>query len=132
MPPTEQRIAEVIREVIDRAVAGGPAVVVGRGAQAYLSERSDVLHVHCYAPHDALVEQIMRRDGLTEADADRLVREKNQQREQYVKRNFGRDWLAPSLYHIMLNTAWLGLDRCVDLVLDLAGERLGAKPTKRD
>ncbi len=36
MPPTEQRIAEVTREVIERAVARGPAVVVGRGAQAYL------------------------------------------------------------------------------------------------
>jgi hypothetical protein len=45
MPPTEQKIAEVTREMIDKAVARGPSVVVGRGAQAYLAQREDVLHV---------------------------------------------------------------------------------------
>ena len=123
MPPTEQRIAEVTRDVIERAVARGPAVIVGRGAQAYLAAHTDVLHVHCYAPHDALVERTMKREGLDEEAADKLVKAKNQQREQYVKRMFGRSWLAPEHYHIMLNTAWLGQDRCVELVLELARER---------
>jgi cytidylate kinase len=127
MPPTEQRIADVTKDVILQAVARGPVVVVGRGAQALLAERTDVMHVHCFAPHDALVSRVMKRDNLGQEDADRLVRTKNQQREQYVKRNFGREWLAPEHYHIMLNTAWLGMDRCVDLVLDLASERLGAE-----
>ena len=128
MPPTEQRIAEVTREVIEKAVARGPVVVVGRGAQAYLAQRTDVLHVHCYAPHDALVERTMKREGIGQEAADNMVRAKNQQREHYVKRMFGRAWLAPEHYHIMLNTAWLGQDRCVELVLDLARERFGARP----
>ena len=124
MPPTEQRIAEVTQEVIEKAIARGSAVLVGRGAAAYLSQRADVLHVHCYAPHEALVERVMRRDGLDEAEADHVVKEKNQQRELYVKRNYGREWLAPAHYHIMLNTAYLGIDRCVELVVDLAREKL--------
>jgi cytidylate kinase len=127
MPPTEHRVAEVTKDVIDKAVARGPVVVVGRGAQAYLSQRDDVVHVHCYAPHEALVERVMLRDGLDEAEADRLVKDKNHQREQFVKRNYGREWLAPAHYHIMVNTAWLGLDRCVELVLDLAREKLGVR-----
>lgn len=131
MPPTEQKIAEVTREVIEKAVARGPSVVVGRGAQAYLAEHDDVLHVHCYAPHEALVERTMKREGISEEEADRMVKTKNQQREAYVKRMFGRAWLAPEHYHIMLNTAWLGQDRCVELVLELARERLGAHPATR-
>ena len=128
MPPTEQRIAEVTRQVIERAVTRGPAVVVGRGAQAYLAQRDDVLHVHCYAPHDALVERTMKREGVGVEEADRMVRTKNQQREEYVKRMFGRSWLAPEHYHVMLNTAWLGHDRCVEMVLVLAREKFGARP----
>jgi cytidylate kinase len=124
MPPTEQRVADATREVIEEAIAKGPVVVVGRGAQAFLAERSDVLHVNCYAPHDKLVERVMLRDNLSREEADKLVRTKNQQREQYVKRNFGREWLAPEHYHIMLNTAWLGIDRSVEMVLELARERL--------
>jgi cytidylate kinase len=127
MPPTEQRVVDATREVIEEAVARGPVVVVGRGAQAFLAQRTDVLHVNCYAPHAKLVERIMTRDGLGQEEADKLVRTKNQQREHYVKRNFGREWLAPEHYDLMLNTATLGIDRCVELVLELARERLGAK-----
>jgi cytidylate kinase len=127
MPPTEQRIAEVTRDVIEKAVAQGPVVVVGRGAQAYLAEHTDALHVHCYAPHDALVERTMKREGIGQEEADRMVKAKNQQREAYVKRMFGRSWLSPEHYHIMLNTAWLGQDRCVELVLELAHERFGTQ-----
>src|SRR5687768_13488266 len=128
MPPTEQRIAEVTREVIERTVARGPVVVVGRGAQAYLAQRDDVIHVHCYAPHDALVERTMMREGIGEEAADRMVKTKNQQREEYVKRMFGRSWISPEHYHLMLNTAWLGHDRCVEIVLELAREKFGARP----
>lgn len=128
MPPTEQRIAEVTRDVIDRTVGRGPVVVVGRGAQAYLAERDDVLHVHCYAPHDALVDRTMMRERVSREDAEKMVKAKNEQREQYVRRMFGRAWLSPEHYHIMLNTAWLGHDRCVGIVLELAHEKFGAKP----
>jgi hypothetical protein len=41
---------------------------------------------------------------------------------------FGRSWLAPQHYHIMLNTAWLGHDRCVEIILALAREKFGARP----
>ena len=127
MPPTEQRIAEVTREVIERTVARGPVVVVGRGAQAYLAQRDDVLHVHCYAPHDALVERTMMRETISREKAEEMVRERNQQREHYVKRMFGRSWLAPEHYHVMLNTAWLGHDKCVEVILELAREKFGAR-----
>jgi cytidylate kinase len=124
LPPTEQQVVNATRDVIDRALASGPAVLVGRGAQSWLSERDDVLHVLCAATLDALVARVMDRDGLSEAEADALVRQRNQEREQYVRRLYNRDWLAPGNYHIVLNTAWLGLDRCVELVTDLARETL--------
>jgi cytidylate kinase len=127
MPPTEQRVADVTHHVIDDALARGPAVLVGRGAQAYLDRRSDVLHVLCCAPHDALVARVMARDALTADEAEQLVRQKNQEREQYVRHLFNRSWLAPEHYHLSLNTEWLGLDRCVALVRDLAQERLGPR-----
>ena len=127
MPPTEQRIAEVTREVIERTVARGPVVVVGRGAQAYLAQRDDVLHVHCYAPYEALVERTMTRESISREKAEEMVKQRNQQREQYVKRMFGRAWLSPEHYHVMLNTAWLGHDKCVEVILELAREKFGAR-----
>src|SRR5512139_3157020 len=55
LPPSEERVQEVTRQVIDEAVARGPVVLVGRGAQMCLATREDAIHVLCTAPRDALI-----------------------------------------------------------------------------
>ncbi len=80
----------------------------------------------CCAPHESLVARVAERDGLPADEAERIVRQKNHEREQHARRHFGRDWLDPEHYHVVLNTGWLGIDRCVTLVCELARERLGA------
>jgi CMP/dCMP kinase len=124
--PTEERVLQVTRRLIDDTLARGPAVLVGRGAQAYLEPRPDALHVLCCAPHEALVARVAERDHLATDEADRLVREKNQQRAQFVQTNWGRQWLAPEHYHLCLNTTWLGIDAAVDLVVQRARVQFGA------
>ena len=124
LPPNEERMLEVTRRVIDEAVARGPVVIVGRGAQASLESRSDALHVFCYAPRAALVARAMRRDGLSEHDAGRIVDETNREREQYVRRLWNRSWSAHQNYHLCVNTDWLGVDGAATLVAGLARERL--------
>src|SRR3954466_10077492 len=52
---TEEEIVAATKRVIEDAVQQSPAVFVGRGAQCLLAERSDALHVFCYAPLPALV-----------------------------------------------------------------------------
>ena len=122
---TEERIVAVTRRVIEEAVLTGPAVFVGRGAQCLLAERSDALHVFCFAPHGALQRYAMEKFSVGAAEADRMVADTNKQREQYVKRHWNRNWLAHENYHLCLNTAWLGIDRSADLVVDAAQKLFG-------
>jgi cytidylate kinase len=124
LPPTEDRVLEVTRRLIDDALARGPAVIVGRGAQVYLESRDDAVHVLCCAPIDTLVARVAERERLSRTDATRLVREKNAQRAQYVRRNWGRDWLAPEHYHVSINSAWIGIEASVAMIVTLARERL--------
>ena len=51
---TEERIVQITNRVIEEAVQTGPAVFVGRGAQSLLAERTDALHVFCFASKSAL------------------------------------------------------------------------------
>ena len=122
---TEERIVAVTRRVIEEAVVTGPAVFVGRGAQCLLAEREDALHVFCYAPRAALVQNAITRRGVKPADAERVVADQNRQREQYVKRHWHRNWLAVENYHLCLNTAWVGIDGAVALVVDAARRHFG-------
>lgn len=129
LPPTEERLLEVTRRVIDETLANGSAVLVGRGAQSYLRERQDALHVLCCAPHEALVERVMQREGIPREQADALVREKNRQRLEYVRQHWNRDWLSPGNYHLCVNTAWLGLAGATEIVVRVARERLARAVT---
>jgi cytidylate kinase len=123
LPPTEERLLEVTERVIDDAIARGPVVLVGRGAQSYLDERTDALHVFCYASKPALVARVVQREGITADEAARRVDEVNKRREQYVRRHWHRSWHAPENYHLCVSTERLGIDEAAKLIVHVARDR---------
>ena len=125
LPPSDEALLDVTRRVIAEAIAAGPVVLVGRGAQSMLAERSDTLHVFCYAPRAALVARAMRRLALDAAAAQKAVEETNRQREQYVRKHWNRSWSAHENYHLCVNTDWLGIEGAANLITGVARERFG-------
>lgn len=120
--PTDEQLVEVTRHIVDEAIARGPLVMVGRGAQSMLAERSDALHVFCYSPRAALITRAMELDRLGSEEAAQLVDDTNAQREQWVRKHWGRAWRDYSNYHISLNTAWLGIPNAARLISSAARE----------
>lgn len=119
----ETRIVDVTTLVMREAAQHGHAVLVGRGAQAMLADRPDALHVFCYAPKKFLVQYAIAHRGIDPANAEHEVDKRNKQREQYVKRHWGRDWRAVHNYHLCLDTGRLGIDAAADLVIHAARAR---------
>ena len=115
-PPTDEQLLEATIHIVDEAIARGPLVIVGRGAQAMLASRTDALHVFCYAPRTALIARSMARDNLTEEAASKLVDETNAQREQWVRKHWNRTWRDHSNYHLAVNTEWLGIAGSAELI----------------
>jgi CMP/dCMP kinase len=116
---TEERLVDITRRIIEEAVLQGPAVFVGRGAQCLLANRRDSLHVFCYASRPKLVEGAIQRLGVAPKDAERVVTEKNRNRELYVRRHFNREWRDISNYHLCLDTGWLGLDGAAHVIVEI-------------
>ncbi|MEJ7758528.1 MAG: cytidylate kinase-like family protein [Gemmatimonadaceae bacterium] len=123
--PTDEQLVEVTRHIMEEAIARGPVVVVGRGAQAMLVERTDALHVFCYAPRAALIARSIERDGVGGDEAAVLVDNTNAQREQWVRKHWNRAWREHDNYHLAVNTEWLGIGGAADLVLHAWRERFG-------
>jgi len=123
LPLTEERLLAVTTEVIEQAASHGPCVIVGRGSQAVLARREDALHVFCCATHEALIARAAERLGTDAEHARRKVNETNNQRAQYVRGHFGRDWGAPENYHLCVNTATLGIPAAVELVVTMTRRR---------
>src|SRR5687768_8902592 len=124
LPPSEERMADVTRRIIEEAVTCGHAVLVGRGAQSVLARRAGVLHVFCYAPREALVKRVAERRKVSLAEAEKNVDEINKQRDQYVRTTFKRSWKAHENYHVCVNTEWLGVEGAARLIAS-AAERMG-------
>jgi len=127
MQTAETRIVGVTQRVMQEAVQGGNAVLVGRGAQALLAERQDALHVFCYAPKRFLVEYAIAHRGINPANAEHEVDKRNKQREQYVRRHFNRDWRAFDNYHLCVDTGRLGIETAADVVIYAARERFNLR-----
>jgi len=123
--PSEERMVMVTKRVIEDAVAAGPAVLVGRGAQCMLARRSDALHVYCYAPQEDLDRYVIENLHVPPAEAHKRVMETNQQREAYVRLHWKRSWRDVANYDLCVNTASLGLDGAARLVTEVAKERFG-------
>ena len=123
MNTAETRIVDVTKRVMQEATQQGNAVLVGRGAQALLADRPDALHVFCYAPKQFLVQYAIAHRGINPANAEHEVDKINRQREQYVKRHWGRDWRSFENYHLCLDTGRLGIEHAADLVVAAARER---------
>ena len=132
LPPSEERMADVTRRIIEEAVARGNAVLVGRGAQSVLARRAGVLHVFCYAPRDALVRRVAERRRISLAEAEKVVDETNKQRDHYVRTTFKRSWMAHDNYHLSVNTEWLGIEGAAEAIVS-AARLLGivASPERR-
>lgn len=120
----DERIVETTRRVMEAAVFQGPVVVVGRGAQVVLGQRADAVHVFCCAPREALARRVAARERISLAAAERRVEDVNHQRAALVRLHYGHTWGAPELYHLCVNTEWLGVDGAADLVVRVVGEVL--------
>ena len=126
--PTDEQLLEVTQHIVEEAIARGPLVIVGRGAQSMLAERTDALHAFCYGSRAALIARSMARDNLTEEAAAKLVDETNAQREQWVRKHWNRAWRDHANYHLAVNTEWLGIAGAADVITSTARVTFGVVP----
>jgi cytidylate kinase len=94
-----------VEQVIKDLAAEGDVVIVGRGGQATLRGRPDVLHVRLIAPADLRAERLRRRHQISLESAQAQVEARDHYRRNYLKRFYHIDWDDPELYDLILNTA---------------------------
>src|SRR6059058_5118993 len=119
----ETTIVKLTERVIAEAAAQGRVVLVGRGAQALLSQRPDALHVYVVAPKPWRVKQAIERLGVDPANADKVVDDTDHRRDQYVKTYYGRHRQDVANYDLVLNTEKLGLDGAATVIVSEAKRR---------
>lgn len=104
---------ELIRELAER----GPCVIVGRGADYILQERSDCLNVFFHAAMDHRIRFIAGELGISEPEAVKYIREKDKSRSRYYSRITGQEWGNTKHYHLCIDAGEFSPDLCADIVI---------------
>jgi cytidylate kinase len=93
-----------------------PAIVVGRGATAFLP-RERGLAVRLVREEADRVARIMGRLGLGESEARRWVNQTDQERRAFVRRHFNQDPDDPVGYDLTINTSRVGLQGATKIIV---------------
>ncbi len=113
----EKRYQTALADVVQAAVTDGHAVIVGRGSQALLAQRRDVLHVRVIAPLAVRVAYVIQREGLSQEDAQARIQLKDRTRMRYLQAAHNLQSDDPHLYDLVVNSAVLDLDSITSLIV---------------
>ncbi len=103
---------KIVREFAEK----GPCVMVGRCADYILKDKEDIVRVYIFADMEARAKRIVEQYGESPVAPVKRLKDKDKRRAAYY--NFYTDikWGESENYDITLNSATLGIDKCVEIV----------------
>lgn len=109
--------SEIIRTLADTE----SCIIIGKCADYVLRDYKNVLTVYIDAPRHACVKSITKRMNVSVREANRLIDRTDKYRADYYKcYTRGRDWVNPTNYHMFLNSAKFGREKCVEIIKTVA------------
>jgi cytidylate kinase len=116
-PMSEADLVRVTELVVEEVAAEGKIVLVGRAAPVVLAREREAIHLKVVAPRDWRIRAVAERLGISSEEATTMTDETDKNRARYHRQHYQRDWADPANYHIVLNTAALGLDGAAEMVV---------------
>lgn len=117
MPLREQINAyqtEFIREVAEK----GACVIVGRCADYVLRERTDCINVYIYGKEDDRVKRVIEEHRVSDFEAEMHVKKRDKKRAAHYKYITDQEWGDMKNYNLCLDSSKLGIEKCVELILN--------------
>lgn len=114
--------AEIIRELAKK----NSCVILGKCADHILKDFDNVASFYVEAPRTACIESIMRKTGVDEREAEKLIVRTDRFRAEYYHFYTGGNyWTNPVNYDLTLNSARLGRKKCADVMIEMMKIKFG-------
>ena len=110
--------AGVLKETMERFASEGHAIIVGRGGQMVLRDWPGALHVRLYASEEVRVQRLMARESLSEAVAQRRIKQSDEQKRQYIRQmHKNADWRNLKYYHLAIDTGRVSPEATAQMIV---------------
>lgn len=114
------RIQDIVAQVIRDAAEEGPCVIIGRCADYILRGKPGVFSVFIHAELEKRIQRISRLHNLDEDAARGLIKKTDRNRANYYSFYTDREWDNINNYDIALNAGRLGTQKTVQLIKNAA------------
>ncbi|MBR5970214.1 MAG: cytidylate kinase-like family protein [Lachnospiraceae bacterium] len=125
--PVGQKVFLAQFDAIKRIAQEGPCVIVGRCAEYALADFPKVLNIFVVADDDFKVKNLRQRfpDLKSDEAALELMKQKDKQRKQYHNYYATKRWGHADSYHLVVNSAVLGVEGTAKLVTQFVDDYEG-------
>ncbi len=115
----ESRIYAAEAEAIEHYASLGGCVIVGRCADYVLKDKAECLNVFIHADIESRAKRVIEvyHDESDEKRAQKLVRDADRLRARHYRYYTDAEWGDSANYHISLDSAKLGIEKCVELLV---------------
>ena len=112
-------------DAIRKAAGERSAVFIGRCADYVLRDHPRCLNVFLTANMEDRIAQVMLREGIDRAAAERRIESGDRQRAAFYNFYSSGTWGAAATYDLCVNTSLLGIEATAELIIGFARKRLG-------
>jgi hypothetical protein len=110
-------VRALIRETVVQTAARGNVVIVAHAASFALEPGTRLLRVLVTASSAIRAKRIASSEGLDDADAERMIKDSDAGRRDYLKRFYSVDRESPTDYDLVVNTDHVSLEQGAEIVL---------------
>ncbi len=110
-------------DAIRKAAAERSAVFIGRCADYVLRDHPRCLNVFLTANMEDRIAQVMLREGIDRAEAERRIESGDRQRASFYNFYSSGTWGAAATYDLCINSSLLGMEETAELIIGFARKR---------
>lgn len=114
--PLNDKLFIVQSDIIRKLAAEGSCVIVGRCADYVLRDDPDRFSVFVYSDDASRRKRIAERRGVSESEAKDLMAKTDRRRSNYYNFYTGKKWGKQENYHLMLDSAMLGIEGTAQVI----------------
>lgn len=118
--PINDKLFIIQSDIIKKAAAEGPCVVIGRCADYILRDHKNCLKVFVHADKAARVDRIVSKQLCEAKKAPDFITKKDKQRANYYNFYSNNRWDDLSNYNLTVDTSMFTIEKAVELIVDAA------------
>jgi cytidylate kinase len=123
-----EQCVQLVRHTVLAAYGSGNIVIVGRGGQAILSDKPNVLHVRIIAPMAERIKYLQRKGQTGIAEMKLKINQQDRATDEYLSRFHNIQVDDSANYHLVINTGRMDIETAACMIVN-AVQRLPTHET---